>query len=98
MRGSVRFDITTVCKSGEYQRWLSELVEWTSRHRRDDEQLVFINAWNEWGEGAYLEPDISNGHKFLEATRSALNPASRETAHAGATNLLHLARESSGGS
>ncbi len=83
-------------QSGEYQRWLSELVEWTSRHRRDDEQLVFINAWNEWGEGAYLEPDISNGHKFLEATRSALNPASRKTAHAGATNSLHLARESSG--
>ena len=33
----------------------------------------FLNAWNEWGEGNYLEPDETNGYGFLEAVRDTLD-------------------------
>lgn len=32
-------------------------------------QIITINAWNEWTEGSYLEPDIKNGMGYLEAVK-----------------------------
>ena len=38
---------------------------------RGKDQILFIKAWNEWGEGNYLEPDLRFGTEYLEETRKA---------------------------
>lgn len=37
-----------------------------------NKEFVFFTAWNEWGEGAYLEPDNKSGFSYLEAIKKAL--------------------------
>ena len=56
---------------GAFEAWMEHAVAGTRRARVGDERLVFVNAWNEWAEGAYLEPDTRFGHTFLEAVRNA---------------------------
>ena len=56
-----------------YQRWLAALVAQARAKPVAEERVVFINAWNEWAEGAYLEPDLQYGRQLLEATRRALD-------------------------
>jgi GT2 family glycosyltransferase/2-polyprenyl-3-methyl-5-hydroxy-6-metoxy-1,4-benzoquinol methylase len=56
---------------GVFQAWLEAAIAETKRDFQGDERIVFINAWNEWGEGAYLEPDKRFGHAFLQAVRNA---------------------------
>jgi len=36
------------------------------------DQIVFINAWNEWAEGNHLEPDFKYGHGYLESVQRAV--------------------------
>ena len=55
-----------------YRRWLSAMIAQTRQTKPVDERMVFINAWNEWGEGCYLEPDLQFGRGYLEATLHAL--------------------------
>ena len=56
-----------------YREWLSGLLKWEKEHNAPDKQFVFVNAWNEWAEGAHLEPDSRYGYAYLEAMREAQN-------------------------
>jgi lipopolysaccharide biosynthesis protein len=51
----------------QYGDWLAEV-----RKRTPNDGLVLINAWNEWAEGAHLEPDLRWGRAYLEATARAV--------------------------
>lgn len=55
-----------------YREWLLSAIAKGRSIAPPQQKLVFINAWNEWAEGAVLEPDSRLGYAWLQATRSAL--------------------------
>jgi len=64
-----------------FRRWLRG----TALHedQQDGDRVVFVNAWNEWAEGAYLEPDRDFGRGWLEAVASATDLESPKSQPAG---------------
>lgn len=42
------------------------------KNKPEEEQVVIIKSWNEWGEGNYMEPDLEFGHGYITALREAI--------------------------
>ena len=59
-----------------FERWLTATL---SRAVASDNRppILFMNAWNEWGEGNHLEPDQQHGRSYLEAVRGAVSSPNR---------------------
>lgn len=71
-----RARIFTGASPERFAYWFKQLVEVTAT-RPEQEQIIFLNAWNEWSEGTYLEPDVRHGYKYLEAVRDGLAAQSK---------------------
>ena len=48
------------------------IIDWTKTKYNKDNRFIFINAWNEWGEGTYLEPDKKYGYASINALSKAI--------------------------
>lgn len=56
-------------------KYFKQLVKNVLKQVKDkpkEKQIVFIKAWNEWGEGNYMEPDLKYGRGMLEALKEAI--------------------------
>ena len=59
----------------KFEHYLRELL---TISREQGKEYAFVTAWNEWGEGAYLEPDEWHGYAWLEAVQQALTEANAD--------------------
>ena len=41
-------------------------------NKQEEDKVVFLKSWNEWGEGNYIEPDLEYGTQYLESLYNAL--------------------------
>ena len=42
------------------------------KDKPEEERIIMVKSWNEWGEGNYMEPDLEYGHGYIEALAEAL--------------------------
>lgn len=68
-RRGTRAVITRGSTPEKFGRYLRESIRLS---HKEGNEFLFINAWNEWGEGNYLEPDTRNGYGYLRQIKQAL--------------------------
>ena len=42
------------------------------KDKPEEEQIIILKSWNEWGEGNYMEPDLEYGHGYIDALSEAI--------------------------
>lgn len=56
--------------ANKFEKYFTKLL---AKANEEKSEIVFLTAWNEWGEGNYLEPDVDNQFNYLEAVKNAKN-------------------------
>ena len=45
----------------------------TIKNKPEDNQILILKSWNEWGEGNYMEPDLKYGKEYIYALKKAID-------------------------
>lgn len=54
-----------------FKKHLNETISYV-KNKQDEHKIIFLQAWNEWGEGNYIEPDLKYGNAFLSVIKECL--------------------------
>ncbi len=64
----------TVCIGANPNSFKDNLEKLCNKCKRENnDKFIFINAWNEWAEGTYLEPDEKYKYGYLEAIKTTID-------------------------
>lgn len=74
-RQKLRASIVTGVTPEKFQRYLYKII---LKSIEEGNEYIFINAWNEWGEGSYLEPDKRYQYQYLEAVSNAIKEVAKD--------------------
>lgn len=66
------YTVLTNYNPKSFYDWLDLIINETKRRFPPDERFIFINAWNEWAEGTYLEPDKKYGYTNINTASKAI--------------------------
>ena len=60
-----------------FRKHVEEIIN-LIKDKKEEERIVFVKSWNEWGEGNYMEPDLQFKKGYIEALRRALDQFERD--------------------
>lgn len=55
----------------KFKKSVEEVVR-LIQNKQSEHKILFLKAWNEWGEGNYVEPDQKYGHGYIKAIRDVI--------------------------
>lgn len=64
-----------------FKEWLTDITHFTLENHQANDRYIFINAWNEWAEGTYLEPDRKYGYAALNTIHQVLKETDSKIKH-----------------
>ncbi len=69
-RRNIRGVVTIGSSPRRFEKYLRASIQ---KSKEEENEYLFINAWNEWGEGNYLEPDTKYKYSYLEMVHKCKN-------------------------